>query len=114
MKITRIETFTVKIPRHDRFGGRPEEPQAFPESDYYFESDWREVYSRKTETLLIRVSTDEGIHGWGESQSPIVPEVAKTIIERLLTPMLLGHDPLCTSALWNRMYESMNVRGQLS
>jgi L-alanine-DL-glutamate epimerase-like enolase superfamily enzyme len=114
LKITRIETFVVKIPRHDRFGGQADSPQTFAGSDYYFESDWREVYSRKTESLLIRVSTDEGIHGWGESQSPIVPEAAGTIIDRLLGPMALGHDPRDTSALWDRMYGSMNVRGQLS
>jgi galactonate dehydratase len=113
MKITKIETFVLKIPRHDRFGGQAETPQTFPGSDYYFESDWREVYSQKTESLLIRVSTDQGIHGWGESQSPIVPEVAATIIQRLLGPMVLGHDPTDTAALWDRMYESMNVRGQL-
>jgi L-alanine-DL-glutamate epimerase-like enolase superfamily enzyme len=111
MKITGIETFVVKIPRHDRFGGQPEQPRCFADSDYYFETDWREVYSRKTESLLIRVTTDEGIQGWGESQSPIVPEVASTIIERLLAPMVLGHDPRDTDGLWDRMYESMNVRG---
>src|SRR5436189_214210 len=108
MKITKIETFLVKVSVHDRFGGQAAKPQTFSNSDYYFEAEWNEIYSRKTESLLIRVETDEGLYGWGESQSPITPEVAKAIIDRMLAPMLVGHDPRQTTVLWDRMYKMMN------
>ncbi len=111
MKITRVETHVVKIPVHDRFGGQAAPPATFPESDYYFESEWNEVYSRNVESLFIRIDTDEGLHGWGESQAPIAPEIAQTIVDRLLGPMLIGRDPLETDRLFELMYRSMNVRG---
>jgi len=114
MKVTKIDTFVIKAPTHDRFGGQTSKPNPFRGSDYYQEAEWREFYSRLTETLLIRVETDEGLYGWGESQAPLVPEVAKDIVDRLLTPALLGCDPRETSVLWDRMYHSMNVRGQIS
>lgn len=114
MKIARIETFVVKIPVHDRFGGQSTPPDTFIDSDYYFEEEWNEVYSQKVETLLIRVETDTGVYGWGESQAPIAPEVAKTLIDRVLGPMLLGSDPRRTNVLWERMYKSMHVRGQVT
>lgn len=111
MKIDRIRTFVVKMPYHDRFGGQTKVPSVFPGSDYYFEGDWREVYANRTQTLLIRIDTDDGLYGWGESQAPIVPEAAQSVIEQLLGPMLLGQDPRQVDVLWDRMYRSMNVRG---
>lgn len=114
MKISKIETFVIKSPVHDRFGAQTAKPRLLPNSDYYQEAEWREFYSQRTEALLVRVETDEGLWGWGESQSPLVPEAARTIIDRLLAPMLLGCDPRQTSVLWDRMYHSMNVRGQVN
>lgn len=114
MKIDRIQTFVVKMPYHDRFGGQTKVPTVFPGSDYYFEEDWREVYARRTQTLLVRVDTDDGIYGWGESQAPIVPEAPQSVIEQLLGPMLLGQDPRGVDVLWDRMYRSMNVRGHVT
>jgi L-alanine-DL-glutamate epimerase-like enolase superfamily enzyme len=111
MKISRIQTLVVKAPVHDRFGGQTSSPLTFPGTDYYFESEWREVYSRKSEALLVRIDTEEGLHGWGESQAPIMPEVAKIIIDRLLAPLLIGCDPRQTNVLWDRMYNAMRARG---
>lgn len=114
MKITRVETFVVKIPHHDRFGGQVAPPKTFPGSGYYFEEEWNEAYADQIQSLLIRVETDDGLHGWGESQAPIVPEAARDLIDRLLGPMLVGSDPRQTNVLWERMYKSMHVRGQIT
>jgi L-alanine-DL-glutamate epimerase-like enolase superfamily enzyme len=114
VKITRVETFVVKIPHHDRFGGQTEPPRTFPGSEYYFEKEWNEAYADKVQSLLVRVETDEGLHGWGEGQAPVVPEAARELIDRLLGPMLVGSDPRETNVLWERMYRSMHVRGQVT
>jgi len=114
MKIDRIRAFVVKMPYHDRFGGQTNGPLMFPGSDYYFEDDWREVYAGRTQTVLVRVDTDEGLYGWGESQAPIVPEAAYSVIEHLLGPMLLGEDPRQAERLRDKMYRSMNVRGHFT
>ncbi len=111
LKITAIETHVVKLPLHDRFGGQIGAPATFPGSDYYFENEWSEVYSRRVESLWIRIATDDGLVGWGESQAPIIPEAAQTIIDRLLGPMLLGRDPRETDRLYDLMVNSMTVRG---
>ena len=111
MKITQVNTTVVKIPHHDRFAGQRTRLATFPASDYYFEEEWQEVYSQNIESLLVRVDTDEGLHGWGECQAPIVPEAAQAIVARLLGPMLLGKDPLQTDQLFEQMCASMNVRG---
>jgi L-rhamnonate dehydratase len=59
--------------------------------------------------VLVRVTTDEGTVGYGETNS--VPRVIKAIIEAPyyhevlsgLKPLLLGHDPSDPEALWRRM-----------
>jgi L-alanine-DL-glutamate epimerase-like enolase superfamily enzyme len=114
MKIDRIRAFVVKMPYHDRFGGQTNVPSTFPGSDYYFEDDWREAYASRSQTVLVRVDTDEGLYGWGESQAPIVPEAAHSVIEQLLGPMMLGEDPRQVERLWDKMYRSMNVRGHFT
>ena len=114
MKIDRIRAFVVKMPYHDRFGGQTKTPATFPGSDYYFEDDWREVYANRSQTVLVRVDTDEGLYGWGESQAPIVPEAAYSVIEHLLGPMLLGEDPRRAEVLSDKMYRSMNGRGHFT
>jgi L-alanine-DL-glutamate epimerase-like enolase superfamily enzyme len=114
MRISAIQTFVLKVPRHDRFGGQSEQPQTLLDTDYYFEKEWREIYSRNSESLLVRVDTDEGIYGWGEGQAPIVPEVAATIIDRVLAPVLIGADPRENIALWDKLYSTLNNRGQIT
>jgi galactonate dehydratase len=61
--------------------------------------------------VLLKVTTADGRHGWGEIQAPVVPEVPATLVEELLGPMLLGRDPLAIDRHRERMYRSMNVRG---
>ena len=59
---------------------------------------------------------DNGLVGWGESQAPLAPEVACTIIERLLCPVLqraeFDGSRRKDRKLWQQMYSTMRVRGQ--
>jgi len=101
--ITSVESFVVKI------GDRETDHPYYGETDYYPTDIC--VYSSKFEQTLVKVTTESGLEGWGEVQAPVAPEVAATLIETLLGPMLLGEDPIDVERLWDRMYESMNVRG---
>jgi D-galactarolactone cycloisomerase len=81
---------------------------------------WSEVYpclySVNFETALVRIETDSGLVGWGESQAPLAPEVACAIVRLLLKPVLEGSLIDGTreniESLWDRMYSTMRVRGQ--
>jgi hypothetical protein len=63
------------------------------------------------DALIVQVSTDTGITGWGEVDG--CPYVTKAIIEAPmlhtlvtgLRALLLGEDPLETLRLWQKMYE---------
>ena len=111
MKITKVETLIVRIPMLDRFGGQKSGPATLAGGLYHFEKEWNEVHPTVSQCVLVRIETDDGIHGWGECQAPIVPETARAIIDQLLGPMILGVDPHATNFIWNKMYRSMAGRG---
>jgi D-galactarolactone cycloisomerase len=83
---------------------------------YRWSRDYPALYSTCIESALIKITLDNGMVGWGESQATLAPEVACTIVERLLTPVLQGAEIDGTvdgiAVLWDRMYSTMRVRGQ--
>jgi L-rhamnonate dehydratase len=70
------------------------------------------------DALIVKISTDCGITGWGEVDG--CPSVAKAIIEapvshtqvKGLRHILMGEDPLQTDYLWHKMYDSTNYYGR--
>src|SRR5262249_26147598 len=114
MRITRVEAFAIKIPRDpERARGSAGSPALLLEAatDYRFAANYQTLYSSKIETALVKVETDAGFVGWGESQSPLAPEVVCAIIRTLLAPQLIGEDPLAHERLWSQMYAGMRARG---
>lgn len=61
---------------------------------------------RQRSATLVEVTTDTGITGWGEAfaQGLEPPEIAATVIDKALRPIVIGADPLGTEVLWHRMY----------
>jgi len=82
LAITRVETFPLihKLPR-------AEGPST--------------AMSAMRDTLLVKISTDSGLHGWGETA-----DVGGTrgIIEDHLRPLLLGKNPLNHRKLWRELW----------
>ena len=69
------------------------------------------AYPAIDQTLLVRLTSDTGLVGWGEAHSPPVPGVAKAVIADLFAPLLLGQNPLAIEVLWDHLYASMRLRG---
>ncbi len=60
--------------------------------------------------MFLKISTDEGIVGWGE---PVIEGRAKTVEEAIeeLKPVLIGADPTRIEHLWQTMYCTTFYRG---
>ena len=56
------------------------------------------------ESLIVRVTTDDGLVGLGNAQVGAV--AVRSIIEQYLTPYLLGEDPFAVELLWERMFRA--------
>jgi D-arabinonate dehydratase/D-galactarolactone cycloisomerase len=119
MRIAKVEAFAVKKPPTDTkayWGNRAWgslDQRGLPEisSEYPTAYRRRYIYSNTIDTVIVRVTTDDGLTGWGEAKAPVAPSVAKAIIDELLASLLVGHDPRDTLLLWERMYAGMRVRG---
>src|SRR5947207_5108556 len=118
MKISAIEAIPVRLPREREKAVRTAgSPTALVGSgDYRWSAVFPTLYAVNFETALIRITLDNGLYGWGEAQAPLAPEVACTIVDRLLKPILLDANfdgsILEIERLWDLMYSAMRVRGQ--
>lgn len=55
---------------------------------------------------VCRITTDDGIHGIGESRGGPLDEMCE-IIDTVLKPLLLKENPVETEYLWQKMYQSL-------
>jgi galactonate dehydratase len=60
--------------------------------------------------LLVKVETDEGVHGWGESGLSGREKAVIGAIEHYAR-FLIGRDPFAIGALWQEMYRSQYFEG---
>jgi D-galactarolactone cycloisomerase len=111
MIVEQADIYVVKVEKHYRVGGHEDAPGRLPGTDYYFEPQWRQAYSRITESCLLKLTTSNGIAGWGEAQAPLLPETPASILARLLAPMVIGTPALASEAAYERLYHAMLVRG---
>jgi galactonate dehydratase len=116
MKIKKVEAFAMRMPPQDtskRDQGTDSSRVEY--GDYHIAKDaWSSIYSKRHETALIRIESDDGTVGWGEGQAPVSPRTVQTIVEDLCRPILLDRDPFDVEYLWYRMYSAMRERGHIS
>lgn len=69
---------------------------------------------RQRSATLVEVITDAGVAGWGEAfaQGLEPPEIAATVIDKALRPIVTGADPLDMEVLWHRMYHATRDYGR--
>jgi len=62
-----------------------------------------QAFNLANRTVLVKVTTDEGIVGWGEC-SPMQPPVIVAHIEHTLARLVVGEDPFDLERLVERMF----------
>lgn len=69
-----------------------------------------ELYQVPPRWLFLKITTDEGIEGWGE---PVIEGKASTVKAAVVELMdtLIGENPFNIEGLWNQMYRSSFYRG---
>lgn len=95
MKIVNVEAFGLRV----------------PPAGTYCEWGWA--------ASLIKITTDEGIVGWGESDTN--PELFRTLVNMNnsngcsygLKEILMGENPLDVGRLWNKMFFYTNHHGRV-
>ncbi len=117
LKITKVEPFVIRYPKDDT----PED-QLVGMTPYGAMTAGKGLWSRLDhdypaypksyiQATLVKVSTNEGIVGWGQCHAPMAPSVHVRVIRDLLAPVIVGQDPRNVSVLWEKMYATQRMRG---
>lgn len=109
MAIASVEAIPARFRRDEAYLGAL--PGDAGESQYFVRPPYRALYSAYFETLFVKITTDDGVVGWGEALAPVAAKAVASIVDDLLAPVLKGRDPIATDALWTLMYGLMRERG---
>ena len=91
MKITSVRTVTVAVPL----------PRPIIMGAVRYDA---------REYVIVEVGTDEGLKGIGFGMTRDAPVAA--LVDRNITPLVLGEDPRDTERLWHRVYDANLIIGQ--
>ena len=89
MKIEKIETFLLECPIDEPFA-------------------WSMRSTDKRTSLISKITTNEGIVGWGEGGSA----PSQSVIHDIFDPLLIGQNPLNINRVWHKLYHALTNRSQ--
>lgn len=112
MQIVGVDTYILKLRADNAYLGALADGSA-PGAGYAVRPPWRSLYSDRYETLLVRVTAEDGTCGWGEALAPVAPEVPAAIVNLLLAPVLRGMSATAPRPAWSRLRDLMRERGHL-
>ncbi|NGN63110.1 mandelate racemase/muconate lactonizing enzyme family protein [Streptomyces sp. A7024] len=114
-RITDVRVYALKLPHEETYLGRLDDGSELTDDrGYVVREPWRSLYSARYETLLVRLTADDGTVGWGEALAPVGPEVPGHAVAALLKPVLLGIPTGAVRPAWHRLRDLMRERGHLT
>jgi L-alanine-DL-glutamate epimerase-like enolase superfamily enzyme len=111
MRIQSIECYPIRIPGHPYCGGHDTRKNVGEYGSYTTHGVYRSIYTMNAETLLVKITSDDGVVGWGETQAAITPHIVAQLVNELVAPGLIGEDPYDVAVLRDRGYDKMRDRG---
>lgn len=110
-RVVKVDTFIVTLPRETPYLGPLGPGESVNARGYIVRKGNGTIYPTVDRSIAVRVTTDDGAHGWGETYGICAPRATCEIINDLLAPVLLGRDPEDVEAIWDDLYGLMRVRG---
>lgn len=109
--ISRLETFLVRVPSSEPYIPSGEATDALQARGYDISPVNRTLYPVEMKSVLVRVTTSQGLTGWGETYGLCAPLAVKALHEDIVEPFIVGRDPQDVQLIWEDLYDLMRVRG---
>ena len=109
--VAAIEVYIVNLHQDKPYLGSLRDGETVNESGYFVRRGNRTVYPRANRSLVVRVVTEDGVEGWGETYGLVAPKATAEIINDMLTGFVIGRDPMDRETLHDELYDLMRVRG---
>jgi L-alanine-DL-glutamate epimerase-like enolase superfamily enzyme len=110
-RVASIETFIVTIPRDTPYLGPLAADERVNARGYVVRRGNGTIYPVVDRSVLVRITTEDGAIGWGETYGICAPRATCEIINDLLAPVAIGTSPADVEHLWDELYGLMRVRG---
>lgn len=110
----RIESVTahvVTLPREVPYLGPLRAGEQANRRGYVVRRGNRTLYPTTDRSVVLRIVTERGLTGWGETYGIVAPEAVRAIIEDVVAPVLEGRDPSAPAVIHEDLYDLMRVRG---
>jgi len=98
MIIAKVETFPLRIP--------------FKSGTRAAASAWGDKDLPVADSLLVKVTTDQGLEGWGETFGFRAVSSAKLAIDELIAPLCIGRDATQIGPLMLEVQKKLHVFGR--
>lgn len=110
-RVAGVEVHVVDLSQDTPYLGALREGEVVNEAGYFVRKGNRTVYPTKNRSLVVRVWTEDGVEGWGETYGLVAPKAPAAIINDLLAGFVIGRDPFEVEGLHDELYDLMRVRG---
>ena len=110
-RVASIETFIVTVPRDTPYLGPLAADERVNARGYVVRKGNGTIYPVVDRSIVVRITTDDGTVGWGETYGICAPRATCEIINDLLAPVTIGANPAEVEAIWDELYGLMRVRG---
>ncbi len=110
-RVAEVTTLLFETERDEPYLG-PLGPKDFVTSrGYIVRGHSGTIYPAVDRSVVVRVVTDGGIVGWGETYGLVAPRVIAELIHDIAFDFIRGEDTRDPAALHDRLYGLMRVRG---
>ena len=110
-RVVKVEAFILTVARDEPYLGALRSGEQVNDKGYFVRKGNKTVYLDRDRTVLVRVVTDSGAVGWGETYGLAAPRATTEIINDLLVDFVVGRDPAEASGIHDDLYDLMRVRG---
>ncbi|WP_066547347.1 MULTISPECIES: mandelate racemase/muconate lactonizing enzyme family protein [unclassified Sphingomonas] len=109
--ISRVEVFTVTIPRETPYLGAIGRDDRTTPNGYIVRAANGTLYPTSDRSVLVRITDDAGRAGWGETYGLVAPDVIHALVGDIVAPLLVGQAMPPPDRQWDAFYDLMRVRG---
>jgi len=110
-RIASLEVYVVDLTQDSPYLGNLGEAEKVNPYGYFVRQQNGTVYVRNNRSLVLRILTENGVEGWGETYGLVAPKATAELIKDLLTGFVVGRDPFDVQAIHDHLYDLKRVRG---
>lgn len=110
-RIESVSAFVVEIPRDVPYLGPLRPGESVNRRGYIVRQGNRTLYPTLDRSVVLRITTEQGLTGWGETYGIVAPEAVRAILDDVVAPVLEGRDPSAPAVIHEDLYDLMRVRG---